>query len=557
MRQTGRQPGGQSRRTGRRPAPTTAELAALHDRVLSSDRPPRDTADLRTAARTGPSAPAETPRPEIGDSWERLRRLGLDPDRGAAAVHLGPAEVEHRRRVSGLDPLLPVLRDTLLAPMGQTPLLLAVADAEGHVLWQEGERQLRRSADRIGFLTGARWVEENVGTNGIASALRAERPMQVHSAEHYLRSHHAWTCVAAPVHDPSTGRLVGVVNLSGPAQNVQPYLLQLTATAARLAETELRARRLESLHHLRTVATPLLARLHGPALVVDAAGWTAAAAGLPPTTRLRLPADGWAPGPVQWLPSLGECLVEPLADGWLVRPVQSPDGPDAAGASAEQAEGARLRLDLRRPERPELSVHGTAGSWSHALSPRHAEVLLLLATEPNGLSAARLAEGLFGDPGRTVTVRAELSRLRRHLGGLLAHRPYRFTDSVRVSVDGPEDPYDLLPTSSAPAVRRLRAGLAAGAVRLPGPARLPGRRGRPGEPRPPGHQTAGHQTTGHPQPGHPSAGHRPQVHQAQVHQGPVHQAPVHQASAHQAPVHQAPVHQPPASSADSWASVGP
>ncbi|WP_395293942.1 GAF domain-containing protein [Kitasatospora hibisci] len=465
MRQTGRQ----TRRPERRSPQPAAELAKVHDRVLAE-------AAARDLAREGapPSdgdRPLPQPRPEIGDSWARLRRLGLDPDAGAAAVHLGPAEVEHRRRASGLDSLLPVLRDTLLDSAGAVPLILAIADAEGHVLWQEGERGLRRSADRIGFLTGARWVEEDVGTNGIAAALRARRPMQVHSSEHYLRSHHSWTCVAAPVHDPGTGRLVGAINLSGPAHTVQPYLLQLTATAARLAETELRARRLESLHQLRTLAAPLLARVNGPALVVDAAGWTAAAAGLPPPTRLRLPSEGWNPAAVHWLPSLGECAIEPLADGWLIRPVHRPENGrpgDAGAAVAEQAQGARLRVDLRRPDRPELSVHGVVGSWSHALSPRHAELLLLLAVERDGRSAAQLADALFGDPGRTVTVRAELSRLRRHLGGLLAHRPYRFADSVLVTVLGPEDPYDLLPASSAPAVRRLRAALAAGTVRLPG-----------------------------------------------------------------------------------------
>ncbi|MET8701800.1 GAF domain-containing protein [Kitasatospora sp. NPDC004723] len=487
MRQSGRQ----TRRPERRTAQSAAELAKVHERALAE-------AAARAAHRDAAAPddpPFHQPRPEIGDSWERLRRLGLDPDAGAAAVHLGPAEIEHRRRASGLDPLLPILRGTLVEQVEQPPLILAITDADGHILWQEGERGLRRSADRIGFLTGARWVEERVGTNGIAAALRAERPMHVHSSEHYLRSHHSWTCVAAPVHDPGTGRLIGAINLSGPAHSVRPYLLQLTATAAKLAETELRARRLESLHHLRTLAAPMLARVNGPALVVDAAGWTAAAAGLPPPARLRLPAEGWNSAAVHWLPSLGECVIEPLADGWLVRPLLpqdtapaapgEPDGPGgpggdtagpAAGLLAEQAEGARVRLDLRRAGSPGLSVHGAAGSWSHALSPRHAELLLLLATEREGLSAAQLADALFGDPARTVTVRAELSRLRRYLGGLLAHRPYRFAESVLVAVAGPDDPYDLLPTSSAPAVRRLRAGLVGGTVRLPGTPPLPGPR---------------------------------------------------------------------------------
>ncbi len=434
-------------RNRRAPLSATA-LTTTYDLVLGAG--PHDT-DL-----AGP-----VPRPEITDSWERLRRLGLDPDAGRNVRRIGVADVQHRRRASQLDTLLPMLRTTLLAS-DDAPVLLAVTDPEGHLLWLDGARHLRRNADDIGFETGARWTEDEVGTNGIGMALRTERPIAVHSAEHYLRSHHAWTCVAAPVRDPRTGRLLGILDLSGPAHQVQPHLMRLTATAARLAEAELRAAQLESLHRLRTLATGLLARVSGPALVVDGAGWTAAAVGVPPVQRLRLPAEGWGSRPVEWLPTLGECAVEPLGGGWLVRPL----GATSAGV-AEQSTGTRVRLDLRQPGRPELHVSGGAGSWSHVLSPRHAEMLLLLAVHRTGLSAAQLAEGLFGDRARTVTVRAELSRLRRYLGALLDHRPYRLTASAAVAVDGPAEPLDLLATSSAPAVRDLRTALHAGTARLP------------------------------------------------------------------------------------------
>ncbi|PYC64276.1 hypothetical protein C7C46_33005, partial [Streptomyces tateyamensis] len=159
----------------------------------------------------------------------------------------------------------------------------------------------------------------------------------------------------------------------------------------------------------------------------------------------------------------GECAVEPLADGWLVRPLTG-----SAGAVGEQTADARLVLDLSRSDHPEVSVRGGAGDWSHQLSPRHAELLLLLATHQAGRTAAQLAEALFGDPGRTVTVRAELSRLRRYLGGLLEHRPYRFAESVQVEVVRPVDPYQLLPSSSAPGIRRLRALLDTDTLLLPG-----------------------------------------------------------------------------------------
>jgi hypothetical protein len=55
-----------------------------------------------------------------------------------------------------------------------------------------------------------------------------------------------------------------------------------------------------------------------------------------------------------------------------------------------------------------------------------------------------------------VTVRAEMSRLRRHLGGLLLQRPYRFAEWVEVRLHRPASPEDLLPASSAPAVRGIR-----------------------------------------------------------------------------------------------------
>ncbi|BFO16590.1 hypothetical protein SHKM778_29780 [Streptomyces sp. KM77-8] len=90
------------------------------------------------------------------------------------------------------------------------------------------------------------------------------------------------------------------------------------------------------------------------------------------------------------------------------------------------------------------------------LSPRHAELLYLLAVHRAGRSAADLARDVFGDPARTVTVRAELSRVRRYLGPLLDHRPYRFTESAEVELVLPDDPHDLFPHSTAPFLRPRR-----------------------------------------------------------------------------------------------------
>ncbi|WP_444829435.1 hypothetical protein [Actinokineospora sp.] len=52
-----------------------------------------------------------------------------------------------------------------------------------------------------------------------------------------------------------------------------------------------------------------------------------------------------------------------------------------------------------------------------------------------------------------MTVRAEMSRLRRHLGGVLDHRPYRFSEGVDVTVERPAEDAMVLPCSIAPAIR--------------------------------------------------------------------------------------------------------
>ncbi|MGW3727569.1 helix-turn-helix domain-containing protein, partial [Streptomyces sp. NPDC000851] len=149
----------------------------------------------------------------------------------------------------------------------------------------------------------------------------------------------------------------------------------------------------------------------------------------------------------RWLPALGLCTVEPLAEGWLVRAADEPVPPGAT----------RIVLDLGQPRRWSVTVSGSAGSWTHELSPRHSELLFLLAQHPAGRSAAQLAQDMCGDPARTVTVRAELSRVRRYLGSFLEHRPYRFREGVEIEVILPSDPRELLPHSTAPAVVRARA----------------------------------------------------------------------------------------------------
>ncbi|MFS4091739.1 GAF domain-containing protein [Streptomyces sp. AF1A] len=419
--------------------------AAQAARVLS---------EVREATLSGQRARI-APRPVIEQSWGRMLRSGVDPDRDFRSGLLASEEVLRRREESPLRHVLPVLREGLLSVADVAQHIMVVADADGRVLWREGSPSVLRKADGLGFELGADWREDVVGTNGVGTPAVVRRPVQVFAGEHFVRSHTSWTCTGAPITDPRDGRLIGVVDVSGPLETMHPATLAWVDAVAKLAEARLRELHVTALERLRTVAAPVLARLDGRALVVDEDGWAAAVTGMPYLRRVTLP-KSLAPGR-RWLPALGSCAVEPLAGGWLLR---ADDEPPPACAT-------RLVLDLARPGRCKVTVSASAGSWSRELSNRHAELLFLLAEQPGGRGAADLAEDLFGDPSRTVTVRAEMSRIRRYLGGLLEHRPYRISQAAEVEVLLPGDPRDLLPRSTAPAVERRRAAMA-GARPTPG-----------------------------------------------------------------------------------------
>jgi hypothetical protein len=373
------------------------ELVRVHDAVLSGARP------------------RVRPRALVARSWSRVVELGLDPDGANARDLLPRAEVERRRRTSPLVLVVDELRQLLSAVADASHFLMVVTDADGVILWREGAASVRLRADRLGFAEGAVWTERTVGTNAIGTALAERAPVQLFSGEHFEQQQHPWYCTAAPLHDPRTGELLGVVDVSGPALTLHPAITALVETAVRLAETRLWQHHEQRLERLRSSAEHVLAGVRGPLLLVDDHGWVAHHAGIAVRDRIAAPRADRALA----VPGLGVCVPERVAGGWLVRPAGTPRSLTA-------------RLDLRG--RPVLEVLG-GEPWRAPLSGRHAEILqLLVRAGREGLSAGGLSRALYGDADHAVTVRAEVSRLRRVVGALVATGPYRLADDVVLTV---------------------------------------------------------------------------------------------------------------------------
>ena len=308
----------------------------------------------------------------VQESWRRSAELQANPDNPEAPLAMDREELEEYRRQHPLAAIMPVIHKLLVLPSHDSGMLVAVGDEVGRLLWVEGDAAMQRRAERMMFVPGADWSEATVGTSAPGTALALGRGIQISGAEHYKRSVHPWSCTAVPFHDPDSGALLGVVDITGTESAVAPHTLSLVEATVAAAQAHLRVERLQ----LAAARKSSPARRRGP-------------------------------------------------------------GPAAAGRDGAGAAGSLYRNSLQLLGRDQalLSIDGR----TVPLSARHSEILALLSTHPEGLNAEELCALLYPGNASTMTLRAEMVRLRKVLQQLNPDavpesRPYRL-------------PLDLVPDS--------------------------------------------------------------------------------------------------------------
>ncbi|GAA3244348.1 GAF domain-containing protein [Pseudonocardia petroleophila] len=411
------------------------------------------------SALTGGSG-GRAPRSLVSASWQRSLAAHVDPDRHTPPAVFAEDDLSEVRETHPLNDVLPLLRSTLVSIADEAMHVMLVTDADGTILWREGAARLLHIADDTGLSPGFKMSEDAIGTNAMGTTLAIDAPVQIHSAEHLVRAFHAWTCAAAPVHDPDTGAILGAIDISGPLHTVHPAMVQLVSATAQLAENQLRVRLAIADERLRVRNMPHLTSLRGQGALVTPTGRIVA--GEPYGTwpeRVALPQ-----GSDRVLLDDGrEMVVEPLAEGYLLR---TPRPARAARRSA-------LSLRFMGEAGPRVVLNGKTVQ----VTLRPAEILTALALHPDGLTAERLALLLYGDDGNPTTVRGEILRLRGLIGAdVLRTRPYRLDAAVDTDFDAVRTALrkgnaaealracagPLLPRSDAPEIRELRDQLEVG-----------------------------------------------------------------------------------------------
>jgi hypothetical protein len=176
-------------------------------------------------------------RDEVVASWRRARAL-VSPAATAAPAARSPVD-----RVA-LTESARVLEHEFSGLIEDSGLIACLADETGRIVWTSGDVRLLRTAEQANFAPGALWDEASMGINGISLAMATGAPATVWSAEHWLETLHEWSCHAAPIRDPRTGRAHGVLNLATPWDKGNPLVsTAVVALADRLAaELALRLR---------------------------------------------------------------------------------------------------------------------------------------------------------------------------------------------------------------------------------------------------------------------------------------------------------------------------
>jgi hypothetical protein len=298
----------------------------------------------------------------IRESWLRSASFKANPDNTAAPLALDVEELEEYRRQHPLAAIMPVINKLLVQPSHDSGLLVAVGDEVGRLLWVDGDPTLQRRAEGMMFVPGADWSEASVGTSAPGTALALGRGIQIAGAEHYQRTVHPWSCTAVPFHDPDSGAVLGVVDITGTATAVAPHTLSLVEATVAAAQAQLRVERLQ--HAAELARKPVRRR--------------------------------------------------------------SPAAAGRQGQGAKEGSLYRNSLQLLGRDQALLSLDGRTVS----LSARHSEILALLSMHPDGLTAEELSSLLYPGDGSTMTLRAEMVRLRKVLQQLSpdavpGSRPYR------------------------------------------------------------------------------------------------------------------------------------
>src|SRR5260370_26982822 len=178
-------------------------------------------------------------RSSVAASWQRSKNHRVTIDRARAPLVADVELVRHRYKNASLRHAARCALENSKTFLSDANSIMILTDPTGLIIDTQGDDRVIDAGRSVHLEHGGRWSEADIGTNAIGAAIAETKPVQIHGAEHFCSRVQRWTCAAVPVHDPTDGELLGVVDISGPANTFNPQSLALAVSVGHHVESVL------------------------------------------------------------------------------------------------------------------------------------------------------------------------------------------------------------------------------------------------------------------------------------------------------------------------------
>ena len=170
----------------------------------------------------------------VAASWRRSRGAGVAAD-GGEVPYIGDIDISSRL-VRCSQPII----DRLIDATEDIPLSIALSDNKARVLTRvDTTRTIGLLLDGISLAPGFDYAEGHIGTNAVGTVLEAGLSAHIVGPEHFHERFQAYSCSGAPIHDPMTGHIEGVLDLTCLTEHSTPMLHSIVRAAANEIEQSL------------------------------------------------------------------------------------------------------------------------------------------------------------------------------------------------------------------------------------------------------------------------------------------------------------------------------
>lgn len=188
-------------------------------------------------------------RPSVANSWQRSKNHSVTFDRAMAPLVADAELFRHRSKHGALRHAARPALESSRTFLSDANSIMILTDPSGLIIDTQGDARVIEAGRTVHLEHGGRWSEADIGTNAIGTAMAESKPVQIHGAEHFCSQVQRWTCAAVPVYDPTDGELLGVVDISGPADTFNPQSLALAVSVGQHVESVL-ARSIKQDHEM-------------------------------------------------------------------------------------------------------------------------------------------------------------------------------------------------------------------------------------------------------------------------------------------------------------------